>query len=94
MKKIFDWIKNFKYKGITALVILILTQVIYYTMDIVWVSYISLVAFLYLIVRIYTAIYHGIKNTYKDGDKGFAILVAVLVILMTIGFIILTLTNL
>jgi hypothetical protein len=90
MNKILDLIKNFKYKVVTSIALLILTQAIYYIWNIVWVSYISLAAFLYLIARLYVAMYYGIKNTYKNGDKGLAIGFTVLLILMTLFILFLT----
>ncbi len=84
MEKILNWLKNYRYKTVSSIAIIILTQIIYYVFNIVWVSYISLAAFLYLIVRLYVAMYHGIKNTYKNGDKGLAIGFTVLLVLITL----------
>ncbi len=69
MKNIFNWIKNFKYKTISVIIILIITQIIFRLTDAVWVSYISMAAFLYLFYALVRVTYFAIKNTYKDDDN-------------------------
>ena len=84
MKKILETIKNFKYKTITAVIFLIITQLIYNLADINVFGIASVFAFLYLIFVIYRLIYHAIMNTYKvDNQKWLAMFFAGLTIAFT-----------
>lgn len=92
MKSIFNFIRDFKYKTITAVLLIILTQAVYLLFDVAWVSYISMALFLYLIFVIYRLMYKGIQNTYKiDGSKTLAIVLSIIVCLFTlfVGYIVL-----
>lgn len=95
MKNIIQIIKDFKYKTITAIILLAISQVIYYFTESDFAWYSGIVFFTYIIGTIYKFIYLGIKNTYeKDGDKMSAIFFSVLLILFTGLIVYLLITNL
>ncbi len=92
MKKILDWLKSFKYKVVSTIALLIITQLIFWLTGIVWVTFISAACLIFLIIKLFMGIYYGIKNSYKDGDKGFAITVAIIAIAMAIFILFLTIS--
>lgn len=86
MKKLIELYKNFKYKTIFAIGLIIVLQVIYWLTNIATFGIISLFFLGYIIAIAIQGLYHGIKNTYtKDGNRTEAIIVAVIASLLVFG---------
>ena len=79
MKKIINWIKD--HTTITAIAILLLTQAIFHIFDIVWVSYISMLAFAWMMIVILFGVFHALSNMYKQGDENTARVLRVVAVL-------------
>lgn len=89
MKNIINKIIKFKYKTISALILLILIQIaktFLFESDIL--SVFSLILFGYIAFVIFRLMFYGIKNTYyKDKSKTLAIIIGVIASVFT-GFVI------
>jgi len=88
MKNIIQSIKDFKYKTITAIVLLIITQILnhFFESGVLW--YLGIAVFSYLVFVIYRLMFHGIKNIYViDKNKTLAIVFGVIASVFT-GFVI------
>ncbi len=79
MKNLIESYKNFKYKKITAIVLLIISEILFRVTDILAFSYMSLIFFIYLLSYTSVYIYHGLKNHVKDSTKVEGIIVTILV---------------
>ncbi len=88
MKNLLDKIKNFKYKTITSILILILTQVLYIITENDIFGIISLVSFGYLVFVIYRLMIKGLQNTYnKDKSKTLAIVLSIFLTIFSAGVV-------
>ena len=84
MKNIIEQIKNFQYKTISVVGLMIISQVIYQMTHSKFAGIFSLSMFFVLVGFIYMLIYKGLKNTYqKDGSKTLAIVLGSVVIIFT-----------
>ncbi len=79
MKKLIEIYKNFKYKKVTALGLLIISMVLFQITNIPVFNYLSLGFFVYLLTYTSVYIYHGLKNHVKDSSKAEGIIVSVIV---------------
>lgn len=79
MKKLINLYLNFKYKTITAIILVILTQILFRTTELLAFNYASLFFFAFLIGSTVRLIYHGLKNHVKESTKAEGIIVSIIV---------------
>lgn len=84
MKQIWNLIKNFQYKTITSIGLLIISIFLQILTHWSAFSIISLMIFIYLFFNIGRLCYHASRNTYNNNQKSLAIIYG----LITAGLII------
>lgn len=78
--KIIDWFKNFKYKGITGLTLLIISSIlngIFFNPIIMWITFFS---FCYMLTYTFCYVFAGVSNYKKEGNPVLGTLLQILVI--------------
>jgi hypothetical protein len=81
--KIIEWYKNFKYKGVTGLSLLIIFSIlntIFFNPVIMWLTFFS---FTYMLTYTFCYIFAGIKNYKKEGHP----ILGTLLQILAIGFV-------
>lgn len=82
--KIIEWFKNFKYKGITGLSLLIIFSILntfFFNPIIMWGTFFS---FTYMLTYTFCYIFAGIKNYKKDGNPILGTILQILAIIFVL----------
>lgn len=80
IKKMWNKLKNYRYKAVTVFVITIISGIIARIYDIGFFHKVTFIGFFILVLYILLGFFIGMRNVYKDGDKTTAIVLTLFVI--------------
>lgn len=82
--KILDWYRNYKYKGITGLSLLLVSSVLNSLFESYFLMWLTFFSFTYMLTYTFCYIFSGIKNYKKDGNPILGTILQVIAIVFVL----------